>query len=57
MKEQPRKSLLTCRKMAVVCLTTLGFHANKPRGLHPSGLMVCTDPLPNERVPTSVARR
>jgi hypothetical protein len=23
----------------------------------PSGMMVCTDPLPNERVPTSVARR
>jgi hypothetical protein len=42
--------------MAIVCLTTLGFHANKPRGLHPSGMMVCTDPLPNERVPTSVAR-
>ena len=22
----------------------------------PSGMMVCTEPLPNERVPTSVAR-
>jgi hypothetical protein len=25
----------------------------RERGLHPSGMMVCTDPLPNERVPTS----
>ena len=51
--------IVTCRprglfawKPRVIDHTTAIF-----RQVNKDGMMVCTDPLPNERVPTSVARR